>query len=736
MNPPLRRTNWKRSPVAGRLTGPWLVAAVIILASLGRAAESASTAAGSSVRAMPETAAKPAKLHVRGYGFLGNLRLKQQLRVLRSDKAVERVLDSFLIEDAALLLFSGLQAEGYLRPAMDVLIEQEDGTTTSWRCDYEKPLELPRPLQAREVTFRLHPGTFYYFARLEFRGLTTIPEIQATTYFLVPDFLLPQKQPKLYTPDRLERGLSSLREELRRLGFRDATVVAEALDLNHATGEVTAVIRATEGRRHWVTRVEVYTRTSAGDPPLEAITNVVREAFSGRWEQALSRSLKNRQYEQGYPDTQVKLAWQVQHETAEIVELVVTADVLRGPAVRVGQISFDGLRHTRESVLRRRTRFATGDPLNPLAIEAARFQMLRLGVFDRADAAILPGDEEKEEPEEVRGVRYTVRESKPIEFSVLAGYGSYELLRVGLELEQVNLFGLAHRQRLLAAQSFKSTKLEYAYTLPQVFSPLGDLTALGFYRQREETTFTRRDYGGSLGYLRRLPGIQSELGLRLAYEQLNTRDDNFNPDYGLQEAGASAVGLTFDRNRTDNPLDPQSGYRTYATIEVATDALGGTANYGRFELGASAHLGLTRSLVLRGGLSHAFVVTPGEVRDDLPFNKRFFLGGANSVRGYVEGEAASFDAAGKLVGDESYLLGQVELEQRVTAKWSLVGFLDVAGIARDFAAYPANEVLASVGGGVRWRTPIGPVRLEYGYNLHRRDHDPVGTLHFSVGYPF
>jgi outer membrane translocation and assembly module TamA len=165
---------------------------------------------------------------------------------------------------------------------------------------------------------------------------------------------------------------------------------------------------------------------------------------------------------------------------------------------------------------------------------------------------------------------------------------------------------------------------------------------------------------------------------------------------------------------------------------VATDAWG-SANYGRFELGASVHLGLTRALVLRGGISHAVVVTPGAVRDDLPFNKRLFLGGASSVRGYVEGEAASFDPSGKLVGDESYLLGQVELEQRLTSKLSFVGFLDVAGIARDIADYrraksSPRSVPESVGERHR------PVRLEYSYNLRKRGRS-VGSL-LSVGYPF
>lgn len=64
-----------------------------------------------------------------------------------------------------------------------------------------------------------------------------------------------------------------------------------------------------------------------------------------------------------------------------------------------------------------------------------------------------------------------------------------------------------------------------------------------------------------------------------------------------------------------------------------------------------------------------------------------------------------------------------------------MGFLDVAGLARGLGDYPADEVLASVGAGIRWRTPVGPVRLEYGHNLNRRNGDPVGHGAFFGGVP-
>ena len=62
--------------------------------------------------------------------------------------------------------------------------------------------------------------------------------------------------------------------------------------------------------------------------------------------------------------------------------------------------------------------------------------------------------------------------------------------------------------------------------------------------------------------------------------------------------------------------------------------------------------------------------------------------------------------------------------------------MDAVGIARSRSDYPWDEGLYSAGGGIRWRTIIGPARLEYGYNLNRRPHDPAGTLHLSIGFPF
>ncbi|MGN6553411.1 MAG: BamA/TamA family outer membrane protein, partial [Verrucomicrobiota bacterium] len=101
-----------------------------------------------------------------------------------------------------------------------------------------------------------------------------------------------------------------------------------------------------------------------------------------------------------------------------------------------------------------------------------------------------------------------------------------------------------------------------------------------------------------------------------------------------------------------------------------------------------------------------------------------------------QGEAAPRDSDGKVVGADTYLLGNFEFEQGLTPQWALVMFVDAVGFAQHITDYPMDEALFSVGGGIQWKTVIGPVRLEYGYNLNPRPDDPVGTLHFSLGFPF
>ena len=246
----------------------------------------------------------------------------------------------------------------------------------------------------------------------------------------------------------------------------------------------------------------------------------------------------------------------------------------------------------------------------------------------------------------------------------------------------------------------------------------------------------REEYGGGLGLQTFVRPLDSELSLRYNYQVLNASDAQESEIVGLREARVAAWVFDIKLDHRANPLVPHQGFKVFSTVEIASAALGGEVDYQRLELGSSLHQPLGGGRFLHLCLSHGAIVSSGGREEDLPFNKRFFPGGENSVRGFQQGEAAPRNADGKVIGAETYLLGNAEFEQVLTPAWSLVLLFDGVGFAEALRDYPLTDTLYSAGGGVRWKTPIGPARIEYGHNLNPRQHDPRGTLHFSLGFPF
>jgi outer membrane protein assembly factor BamA len=277
------------------------------------------------------------------------------------------------------------------------------------------------------------------------------------------------------------------------------------------------------------------------------------------------------------------------------------------------------------------------------------------------------------------------------------------------------------------------------YTIPEVIGKDVDLFLNGTGLRREEISFTRLEYGGGVGLHKYFQSTSTDISTRYNYQILNALNFSTIQEIGTEGLTNPAVGsiiTEIKHDRRDNPLYPRHGYKVFLTLETATDYLGGDANYQRAELSASWELPLGGGRYLGLGFSHGIDVSFGSPANNLPFNKRFFPGGDNSIRGYQEGEASPRNEFGQFVGAETYTLGTVEFEQALTPKWSVVVFSDSLGFARRISNYPFDTGLFSVGAGIRWRTLIGPIRLEYGYNLNPRPGDPSGTVQFTLGFPF
>ena len=674
---------------------------------------------------------RPAKLDVSGYGLFGNRELKKLIRTMNENELKKEFVDANFIENSTILLISRLHEDGFLRPTIEVKLILADGSRTnvSWREVIDSP--LPRPLRAREVTFRIREGVRYHFKTLEFTGLDTIPAKRAQAYFVETGALMPLKANRIFTPNRLKRGTASLTETLERQGYKEAKANATQVDYNHEKGAVNVRIDVEEGPKFFMRSVRVETFVTDTNFPAQTQTRFPRKPVSRLVEQDFIQQLKATNFHRGYPDTVAEMTTTNRETDGQVVQLDFLAQVKTGPQVKAGRIKFSGHEKTREPVLANRVPLKFGELLDPIEVEHGRARLARLGIFDSIQVRYDVVDEH------TRDVTYVLTEGKSLILNLLFGFGSYELLRGGFELEQRNVFGLAHHAKLRGIQSFKSTRGDVVYTMPQFFGEDVDVFFNGFALRREEVSFLREEYGGGFGTLKRFDAISSDLSVRYNYQILNAAnaEGNFAPQ-GLQNPNVGAVILDFRHDQRDSPVYPRRGFKVFSNFEVASEYFGGDVNYQRLELAGSYHAALGGGRYLSLGLTHGVLAAVGTAREDLPFNKRFFPGGEYSIRGYQDGEASPRDAEGESIGAETYLLGSIEFEQALTPKWSLVIFSDSIAFAGELRHYPGDEALFSVGGGVRWKTLVGPVRLEYGHNLNPREDDPAGTLHFSLGFPF
>ncbi len=670
-----------------------------------------------------------AELKVRGYGFWGNRDLRRTIELLDTEEARSHY-DANFIEDAVFILTSRLQHDGYLKPEITARVTLDDGEVRTFTWEDGLTKLLPRPMNATAVRFQIERGVLFYYDDVRFDGLTVIPESEAVTYFAPTDFLIRLKGTRIFTPRRLDNSISNLREVLVGRGYEAARVTLEEMDRDDETGAVSVTIRVEEGKQSIIrsSREKVY--VEGEDEPSQTVEREPGRPYSRMWVQDSTIDLRSSFYRQGYPDARVEVTTVDREEAEDRVYVDLLFEVRTGNKVYVGDIVFEGAERTRESVLRRRVAARSGDELDRLEVDQARYRLARLGVFDRVRV------EYEEIDEETRNVVFRVTEGKEVDISLLLGYGSYELLRGGIEVEQYNIFGRAHRSRFMAIQSFKASSVDYLYTMPEIFgediNAFGRATAL----RREEIDFIRTEYGGTVGVQTFYSRIQSDVTLRYSYQLLESRRFELVEEDGIGRAQVGSFGFDLRHDERDNPIYPRDGYSLFGITEVASEYFMGEANYQRLELGASWHKGIGRGAYINVGLTHGVVRPEGVVGENLPFNKRFFPGGDSSIRGYQFGEAGSRNEAGRLAGSETFALLNLEFEQVVTPNWSVVLFSDSLAIARRFEDYPSDEELYSIGAGIRYKTFIGPIRLEYGHNLNPRERDPSGTLHLSIGFPF
>jgi outer membrane protein assembly factor BamA len=670
-------------------------------------------------------------IEVTGMGYFKSRNMNSRLSFLRDAVPGEEELDVAALEDTAFLIMEQLKREGYLHPAVTGVFTNAAGvkTTAHWTDPYT--VQLAADFTATHAVFTMIPGVCYFYKSIEVHGVDAIPAERVDRYFMARGALYHSESSRVFTDANFDRRIGRVLAALEDLGYRSAKLVNFNTVKDDKTGAVQASVTIDQGKRHYVGDAEVEFLDSDGKVESHRSLDQSGQLYTQDWEEDQRHLLRNEAFGLGYPDAVVTVKVQPGVENAEgALVHAVQFQVVQGTHVILSGVQFDGDEKMQRSVLNDRIDLKTGEPLNLLEVREARRRLMGLGVFSEVNVDYDPA----EGPE--REVVYTLKPSLRKELRLLGGWGSYEQARVGVNWEQRNPFGRAHRYTVSAKKSMKTMQAEATYSVPQILGT--DLTGYvnAEHRYSEEISYDYTTQGVTMGASTFVadPGILVTAEYGFVSEDANR--DSSSEFKSKDSATVASVLFRASFDRRNSFLDPSSGYYLFGSYKVANELLGGNVNFQKVEGGATYHLPLTNSTILHLGVRGGAIFTTQNSSENIPFVERFFMGGENSVRGYREGEASPLDESGKEIGAQAYVLTNVELEQRVFPNFSVVIFHDGVTNYVDSLADGASDYLYSIGGGISYQTVVGPVRLEYGYNPKPRKHDPHGALHLSVGFPF
>lgn len=404
-------------------------------------------------------------------------------------------------------------------------------------------------------------------------------------------------------------------------------------------------------------------------------------------------------------------------------------EIEQGPQVSVGRIEISGNTATRDKVIRREMRLVEGELFNASALKRSRARIDNLGYFESVDVTTSEGAD----PDHI-DIEVNIQERPTGTFSIGAGYSSVDGFIGQGSITQENFLGRGWKMNVGASLGGKSSTYQIGLTDPYFLDMNLTLGFELYQTDREWTDFSRKATGGAVKVGRAL-GEYSRMLFVYRYEEKEIYDvDEFASFIIREEEGTSTISSitsSFSRNTTDYRPDPSRGGVLDLSWEFA--GLGGTEKFSKYLFDYRhfwpAFLGTTFTAHGRVGYVHAY---GGE---DVPLDERFYLGGINSLRGFESREVGPRDpATGDFTGGEKQTFFNFEYLFPLAPDLGIKGvvFFDVGNAwSKDEDWF--EEWRYSTGTGIRWLSPLGPLRLEWGYNLDPKDFESRSKIEFMVG---
>jgi outer membrane protein insertion porin family len=410
-------------------------------------------------------------------------------------------------------------------------------------------------------------------------------------------------------------------------------------------------------------------------------------------------------------------------------------EIEKGELVRIERIFIAGNSKTRDKVARREMRLMEGELYSATGFKRSKQNLMNTGYFEEANVSTAKGSSGDK-----LNVNVDLKEKATGAFTIGGGYSSLDGLLFQGSVSQSNFLGLGLKANASAAIGGNSNTYSVGLTDPYFLDSKWTLGADIYRSERDYTDYSRRLIGGDIkaGY-----PITDFIGTFWMYKY--EIKDIYNPDlyyldanakypasYPLGQTTTSSVYASITNNTTDFRFDPSSGMVNTASVEYA--GLGGNNKYLREVLDNTFYYPLWWKFVIS---TKVVVGAVQKVGSPIPIDEKFYLGGIGTLRGYSARTVSPIDN-GVYIGGEKELFGNVEIKFPLLPEFGVkgVGFFDY-GNAWTGGGIKPPSILMSYGGGIRWASPMGPLRLEYGIPINPRLEDnKSGRFEFAIGSLF
>jgi outer membrane protein insertion porin family len=427
-------------------------------------------------------------------------------------------------------------------------------------------------------------------------------------------------------------------------------------------------------------------------------------------------------------------------------------EVQPGEPVTIEKIEIAGNNKTRDKVIRRELRINEGDLYSSTAVRQSKARVTALGFFETVEINQRRGSGDDKMVLEV-----AIKEKLTGTFQIGFGFTGGESFFGTAQLSQNNLFGYGHTASLALQISSIRQLFQLSYLDPYVLDTKWTGSIELYRSQLLYSGFERDANGGSLtaGYelfedfrffttytLEKVNVVANGEGARLLHDQFSS-------------GRTSSVRFSFNYDKRDNRLFPTSGFLTSASAEFASSLFGSENLFQRFRVIERFYRPLPFGLVFKANISLGYIRATDPVNRPIAISEKFFEGGINSIRGYVlRSISPTLPIASTLHPDAGLIDFQIGGNKELVTNWEIeFPIFEGAGL-RGVAFYDAGNAFSekenffqssqrggnlplglfhSVGAGIRWFSPLGPLRFETGFPLTRRPTDDSYLFEFTIG---